>query len=106
MKAPALPSLPTSRRDPRLAELQEILAANTEKLAEAQKSPPAILRKEHKLRRCEARARAYHREEIQENLVTVQDKARLEAEDILTAKVAEKESQIASMQREIERSDI
>jgi hypothetical protein len=36
----------------------------------------------------------------------VRDKARLEAEDILTAKVAEKEIQIAGMQREIKKGFI
>jgi hypothetical protein len=36
------------------------------------------------------------------NLAVVRDKARLEAEDTLKAKVAERETQIAGMQRQIE----
>ncbi len=39
---------------------------------------------------------------MQENLVVVRDKARLEAEDALKAKVTEKETQTAGMQRQIE----
>jgi hypothetical protein len=39
---------------------------------------------------------------VQEGLGAVRDKARLEAEDSLKAKVAEKETQIAGMQRQIE----
>jgi hypothetical protein len=39
---------------------------------------------------------------VQENLSAIRDKAKLEAEEALKAKVSEKEAQISGMQRQIE----
>lgn len=53
-----------------------------------------MLRKERELGDAKARTRADRREEIQENLVAVRDKAKLEAEDALKAKSPKRRSRL------------
>jgi hypothetical protein len=91
-----------SQRDRQLADLQQILAANDEKLAEAQKAQTDMLRKQRELEDAKREVELTVEKKVQENLAAVRDKARLEAEDALKAKVAERETQIAGMQRQIE----
>nr|WP_249788391.1 DUF2130 domain-containing protein [Bradyrhizobium sp. G127] len=90
------------QRDRQLAELQQNLTANNAKLAEAQAAQAGMLRKERELEDAKRELELTVEKKVQENLVAVRDKAKLEAEDALKAKVTEKETQIAGMQRQIE----
>ena len=90
------------QRDRQLADLQQILATNNAKLAEAQKVQAEMMRKERELEEAKREIDLTVEKKVQENLAAVRDKARLEAEDTLKAKVTEKETQIAGMQRQIE----
>jgi len=89
-------------RDQQLTDMQQLLATNTEKLAVAQKAHADVLRKERELDDAKRELDLTVEKRIQDGLAGVRDKARLEAEDALKARVAEKEAQIAGMQRQIE----
>jgi hypothetical protein len=89
-------------RDRQVAELQQIVAQNQEKLAKAQSAQAEMLRKQRELDDAKREIELTVEKRVQEALVAVRDKARLDAEDTLKAKVAEKETQIAGMQRQIE----
>ena len=89
-------------RDQRLAEMQQILAANSEKLASAQKAQADVLRKERELDDARREVDLTIEKKVQDSLVAVRDKARLDAEEALRGKVTEKEMQIAGMQRQID----
>ncbi len=89
-------------RDRQLAELHEASLAKDAKLAEAQKIQAETLRKQRELDDAKREFELTVEKKVQEGLGAVRDKARLEAEDSLKAKVAEKETQIAGMQRQIE----
>jgi len=90
------------QRDRQLAELQQNLTANNAKLAEAQAAHAGMLRKERELDDARRELELSVEKKVQESLAAVRDKAKLEAEDALKAKVTEKETQIAGMQRQIE----
>jgi hypothetical protein len=90
------------QRDRQLAELQQMLATNNAKLAEAQQAQTDMLRKQRELEDAKREVELTVEKKVQENLATVRDKARLEAEDALKSKVTEKETQIAGMARQIE----
>jgi hypothetical protein len=89
-------------RDRQLAELHEAILSKDAKLAEAQKAQAEMLRKQRELDEAKREFELTVEKRVQEGLAAVRDKARLEAEDALKAKVAEKETQIAGMQRQIE----
>jgi hypothetical protein len=90
------------RRDQQLGELQQTLVTNSAKLAEAQQAQTEMLRKQRELDDARREVELTVEKKVQENLVAVREKAKLEAEDTLKSKVAEKEAQIAGMQRQIE----
>lgn len=90
------------QRDRQLADLQQLLAANDAKLIEAQRTQAEMLRKQRELDVAKREVELSVEKKVQENLAAVRDKARLEAEDALKSKVAEKEAQLAGMQRQIE----
>jgi hypothetical protein len=89
-------------RDRQLAEMQAHLASQDAKLAEAQKAQADMLRKQRELDEARREFELTVEKKVQDSLVAVRDKAKLEAEDGLKGKVAEKEAQIAGMQRQIE----
>lgn len=89
-------------RDRQLADLQELLTANNAKLGEAQKTQAEMLRKERALDDAQREVELTVEKKVQAALTAVRDKAKVEAEDALKSKVAEKEAQIAGMQRQIE----
>lgn len=89
-------------RDRQLADLKQMLAANNEKLAAAQKIQADMLRKERELDDAKREVELTIETKVQQALAAVRDKAKLEAEDGFKAKVAEKEAQIAGMNRQIE----
>lgn len=90
------------RREQQLADLQQTLAINNAKLAEAQQAQAEMLRKQRELDDARREVELTVEKKVQEHLAAVREKARLEAEDTLKSKVAEKEAQIAGMQRQIE----
>src|SRR5207302_976370 len=69
------------QRDRQLADLQQVLATNNAKLAEAQQVQAEMLRKERQLEEAKRELDLTVEKKVQENLVTVRDKAKLEAED-------------------------
>ncbi|MBR1031180.1 DUF2130 domain-containing protein [Bradyrhizobium liaoningense] len=91
-----------STRDQQLADLQQMLTTNGEKLAAAQKIQADMLRKERELDDARREVELTVETKVQEALAAVRDKAKLDAEDSFKAKVAEKEAQIAGMNRQIE----
>lgn len=89
-------------KDRQLNELEAVLKARDEKLAQAQVAEVELLKKQREL---EDRAREMDltvERKVGEALEAVRTKARLEAEDALTLKVKERDTQIASMQHTIE----
>ena len=90
------------QRDKQLAELQQILNANSAKLAEAQQAQVDVLRKQRELDDARRELDLNVEKKVQESLVAVHAKAKLDAEEGLKAKLSEKEHQISGMQRQIE----
>ena len=62
--------------------------------------PELTWRKQRELEDAKREVELTVEKKVQENLATVRDKARLEAEDALKSKVTEKETQIAGMARQ------
>ena len=85
-----------------LTELQGVLKQRDEKLAEAQKAQAEVIRKQRELDDAKREIDLTIETRVQESLVAVRDKAKLEAEESLRLKVAEKEETISAMQRQIE----
>jgi len=85
-----------------LQALNEVLKDRDSKLAEAQSAQAELIRKQRELDDARREMELTIETKVQESLVAVRDKAKLEAEGMLTLKVKEKEEQITSMQRQIE----
>lgn len=85
-----------------LAELHEVLKQRDEKLAEAQKAQAEVLKMQRELADAKREMDLTVEKRVQDSLVAVRDKAKLEAEEGLKLKVLEKEQTIASMQKQIE----
>jgi hypothetical protein len=85
-----------------LVDLQQVLADRNTKLAEAQKAQAELIRKQRELDDARREMELTIEKRVQESLTTVRDKARLEAEEGLKLKVAEREETISAMQRQIE----
>lgn len=85
-----------------LIDLQHLLQDRNAKLEEAQKAQAEVLRKQRELDDAKREIDLTVEKRVQESVEEVRLKARAEAEDGLKLKVAEKEHQIASMQRQID----
>lgn len=85
-----------------LADLQVVLKQREEKLAEAQKAQAELIRKQRELDDAKREMDLTIEKRVEESLIAVRDKAKLEAEEGLKLKVAEKEHTIAAMQKQIE----
>jgi len=101
-KAKRLAAADLEQKDKELADLQLVLKAREEKLAQAQQAQAELIRKERELDDAKREIDLTIEKRVQASLETVRDKARLEAEDGLKLRLAEKEEQIASMQRQVE----
>ena len=101
-KAKLLVGADLEQRSKELAELQEVLKERDSKLAEAQKAQADLIRKQRELDDARREMDLTVEKRVQESLGSVRDKAKQEAEDGLKLRVAEKEEQIAGMQRQIE----
>ncbi|MGD1983440.1 MAG: DUF2130 domain-containing protein, partial [Chromatiaceae bacterium] len=85
-----------------LGELQEVLKQRDEKLKEAQQAQAELLRKQRELDDAKRELDLTIEKRVQASVEDVRKKAKQEAEEGLKLKVAEKEEQISSMQRQIE----
>jgi hypothetical protein len=85
-----------------LAELNEVLKARDEKLAEAQRAQTELLKKQRELDDAKRELDLTVEKRVQDGLNAVRIQARSEAEDSLKRKVLEKDYTIVSMQRTIE----
>ena len=101
-KARRLVSSDLDQKAQELAELQLVLQQRDEKLAVAQKAQAELMREQRALDDARREMDLTIEKRVQESLGSVREKAKLEAEDGLKLRVAEKEEQIASMQRQIE----
>ncbi|MCR6644906.1 MAG: DUF2130 domain-containing protein [Terricaulis sp.] len=101
-KAKAAAAADLQSKAAELAEAQALLAQRDRKLEEAQKEQAVLLRKQRELDEAKRELDLTIERRVQDSLVEVRRKAKIEAEDGLKLKVAEKEHQIAAMQRQIE----
>lgn len=101
-KAKLALSFDLEQKSKQLEALQQILHQQDIKLSEAQKAQADWLRKQRELDDAKREIDVTIEKRVQESIVQVRQKAKQEAEDSLRLKVTEKETQIASMQRQIE----
>jgi len=85
-----------------LSELNEVLKARDEKLAEAQKAQAELIRKQRELDDARRELELTVEKRVQGGLAEVRAHAKQEAEDEQKLKVMEKEHTIAAMQKQIE----
>jgi hypothetical protein len=85
-----------------LAELQEVLKARDEKLAEAQKAQAELIKKQRELDDAKRELELTVEKRVQGGLAEIRTQAKKEAEDEQKLKVMEKEQTIAAMQKQIE----
>jgi hypothetical protein len=90
------------QRDKQLTDLQLNLSANNAKLAEAQQAQADVLRKQRELDDARRELDLNVEKKVQDSLVAVHAKAKLDAEEGLKAKLSEKEQQVASMKIQID----
>lgn len=83
-------------------ELQEVLKQQHQKLAEAQKTQADFIRKQRDLDDARREIDLTIEQKVQESLGEVRAKAKLEVEEGLKLKLAEKDQQLISMARQIE----
>jgi hypothetical protein len=85
-----------------LGDLQEVLKARDEKLAEAQKAQVELIKKQRELDDAKRELELTVEKRVQNGLTEVRTLAKKEAEDEQKLKVMEKEQTIAAMQKQIE----
>ena len=85
-----------------LAELEAVVKAKDEKLADAQKAQAELIRKQRELDDQKRELDLTVETRVQESLGEVRDKAKREAEEELALKVAERDESIAGLRRQIE----
>lgn len=100
-KAKARAAADLDEKAKQLAELQGVLKARDEKLAEAQRAQAIFLEKERALDDAKREMELTIQKRIGEGLDSERAKAKLEAEAALNLRVAEKDQLIASMQNTI-----
>ena len=85
-----------------VADLHQVLSQREAKLADAQAAQAELIRKQRELDDAKRELELTVETRVQQSLITVRDKARLEAEEQLKLKLTEREQTIAGMQRQIE----
>jgi hypothetical protein len=101
-KAKRLIAADLDQKDKELADIQLVLKGREEKLAEAQQAQAELIRKQRQLDDEKRELDLTIEKRVQAALADVRAKAKMEAEDGLKLRVAEKEEQIASMERQID----
>jgi hypothetical protein len=90
------------QKDKDLSDLKGLLEERNAKLTEARQAQAELLRKQRELDDARREMELTIEKRVQESLGQIREKARHEAEDSLRLRLAEKEEQISSMQRQIE----
>jgi hypothetical protein len=85
-----------------IRELEAVVKAKDEKLAEAQKAQAELIRKQRELDDAKREFELTVESRVQESLGAIRDQAKHDAEEGLKLKISEREETIASMQRQIE----
>lgn len=85
-----------------LADLQEVLKARDQKLAEAQKAQAELIKKQRELDDAKRELELTVEKRVQDSLTEVRTQAKLQVEEEQKFKVMEKEQTIAAMQKQIE----
>jgi len=85
-----------------VSDLQELLGQRDEKLKEAQTQQADLMRKQRELDDARRELDLTVEKKVNDSLAGIRQKAKAEAEESLGLKVAEREHQILSMQRQIE----
>jgi hypothetical protein len=85
-----------------LEELRQVLARNTQKLAEAQQTQADLLRKQRALDDATRELELTIETRVRGNLAEIRTKAQNEAQDALKLKLSEKDQQMAAMHKTIE----
>ena len=85
-----------------IQHLEEVLKARDEKLSEAQKTQADFLKRERALADQKRELELTIERRVQDSLVTIRTRARLEAEQQLSLKVQERDQTITAMQKQIE----
>lgn len=85
-----------------MAELQRVLVDRDAKLKVAQDAQADLLRKQRELDDQRRELELTVEKRVQDSIETVRQKAKLDAEELLNMKVAEKEKTITDMQKQIE----
>jgi hypothetical protein len=101
-KAKLLTASDLEAKTKEVGELQEVLKQRDEKLKKAQQAEADLLRKQRELDDAKRELELTVEKRVQASVEEVRQKAKQEAEEGLKLKVAEKEQQISSMQRQIE----
>lgn len=90
------------QKDKDLSDLKGLLEERNAKLTEARQAQAEVLRQQRELDDARQEMDLTIEKRVQESLGRVREKARHEAEDSLRLRLAEKEEQISSMQRQID----
>jgi len=90
------------RKAKEISELQDILKERNVKLEEAQKSQAELLRKQRDLDDARRELDLTVEKKVQASLSAVRDKAKLDAEEGLKLRMAEKDQQMDGMRKQIE----
>lgn len=101
-RAKRVVALDMESKDNQLKELAETLKARDEKLKAAQAAEAEMLKKQRELDDKLREADLSVQRQVSEGLDAARAKAKLEAEEVLSLKVKERDMQIASMQQKIE----
>lgn len=101
-KAKLASALELENKAHELAEMHEVLKANNEKLAEAQKAQADLIKKQRELDDAKRELELTVEKRVQNGLNDVRVLAKKEAEDEQKLKVMEKEQTIFAMQKQIE----
>jgi len=101
-RAKRLAAADINQKNKELADLQLVLKAREDKLAEAQQAQAELIRKQRELDDAKREINLTVEKRVQAVLNNERDKAKLEAEEGLKLRLAEKEEKIASMQRQVE----
>jgi hypothetical protein len=101
-KAKAVAAADLQAKVQELSELQVLLAQRDEKLRAAQQEQAELLRRQRALDDAQRELEITVEKRVNDSLFEIRNQARAQAEDGMRLKVAEKEQQIASMQRQID----
>ena len=101
-RAKRLAAADLNQKNKELADLQLVLKAREDKLAKAQQAQAELIRKQRELDDAKREINLTVEKRVQAVLTTECDKAKLEAEEGLKLRLAEKEEKIASMQRQVD----